>query len=242
MSDYFGDYKNFKILSVGELKEKIQSTLRNNKTYEPVIVKSSSWGQICKSWWGEAWCDNLERYADFHNRIGRGKNYVRNGAVTDLKINGNEILARVQGSSAKPYRVTIKIDSLSEENQIKIANQATGKIQDLESLISGNFPEELKELFFQKNGLFPSASEIHFSCNCPDWANMCKHVAAALYGVAVRLDENPLYFFKMRGIDISKFADKVIKNKVQNMIEHANVKSPRIIENADISMMFGVTE
>ena len=233
-------YEDFGIMSVAELRQKAQDTLQGKKNFEPVIVKTNDRRKICKSWWGEAWCRNLERYADFENRIGRGKSYLRNGAVIDLKIKGNEINAKVQGSCPAPYKVKIDIDKLSEENQTKLAKKATKKIQDVESLITGNFPEELKDLFFQKDGLFPAPKEIHFRCNCPDWANMCKHIAAVLYGVAVRLDDNPLYFFEMRGINFEKFADKIVDNRVQKMIDNANVKSSRIIEDADLLQIFGV--
>lgn len=234
-------YEDFAAISVAELRQKAQGILQGNKNFQPVRVKTKERGKICKSWWGEAWCKNLERYADYENRIGRGKSYLRDGAVVDLKIKGNEINARVQGSYRTPYKVKIEIDKLSEENQTNLAKKATKKIQDVESLITGNFPEELKDLFFQKDGFFPSPKEIHFLCNCPDWANMCKHIAATLYGVAARLDDNPLHFFEMRGIDFEKFADKMVDNKVKNMIDNANVKSLRIIENADLLQIFGVS-
>ena len=243
MARYYDDYDTFgkfNPISVSELKKKIEKSLANDKEYEPIRVESSS-RKICTSWWGEAWCKNLERYADYDSRIGRGRRYVRNGAVIDLKIKGGKINARVQGSRSKPYKIKINIDALSEKQRIKIEKQASGKIQDLESLIYGNFPEDLKKLFFQKGGLFPSPEEIHFDCTCPDWADMCKHVAAALYGVGVRLDSNPLYFFQMRGIDIESFVDKVVAGKVQSMLDNADKESPRILKNADLLQIFNLT-
>lgn len=233
-------YGSFDVLSVDELRQIAKKTLGENEDFEPVTVKVNDRKKICESWWGEAWCKNLERYADYQSRIGRGKSYVRSGAVIDLKINGGQILSYVQGSRWTPYKIKIDIDPLSEENQKKILEKTTKKIQDMESLMTGNFPEELKELFLYKGGLFPTPNEIHFLCNCPDWADMCKHIAATLYGVAVRLDENPLLFFQMRGIDIEKFTDKILDKRVQNMIDHADVKSSRIMENADLLKIFGL--
>ena len=243
MARYYDDYDfgKFNPISISELKKNIEKSLANDKEYEPICVESSSRKKICTSWWGEAWCKNLERYADYDSRIGRGRSYVRNGAVIDLKIKGGKINARVQGSRSKPYKIKINIDALSEKQRIKIEKQASGKIQDLESLIYGNFPEDLKELFFQKGGLFPSPEEIHFDCTCPDWADMCKHVAAALYGVGVRLDSNPLYFFQMRGIDIESFVDKVVAGKVQSMLDNADKESPRILKDADLLQIFNLT-
>lgn len=243
MARYYDDYYDFghyKPLSVEELKKKIAASLSNEKKNEPVVVESKT-KKICTSWWGDAWCKNLERYADYDSRIGRGRNYVRHGAVIDLKIKGNKIDAKVQGSSSRPYKIKISIDELSEKQRLNIEKQASGKIQDLESLIYGNFPEDLKDLFFQKGGLFPSPEEIHFDCTCPDWADMCKHVAATLYGVGVKLDSNPLYFFQMRGIDIEKFVDKVVSGKVQHMLDNANKESPRIIKDADLLQIFNLT-
>ena len=223
-----------------ELKNKAQKIISKNADFEPVIVDPSPRRVLCKSWWGKFWCKNLERYADYENRIGRGRNYLRNNAVVDLKIKDNEIYSRVLGGGYRPYFVKIRIDALPERQRLNIEQQASGKLQDLESLMQGNFPKDLKELFFQKGGLFPSPNEIHFDCNCPDWADMCKHVAAALYGVGVRLDSNPLYFFQMRGIDTEKFVDKIVIKKVQKMLANANVESPRIIKDADLLQIFNL--
>ena len=232
-------FYGFHYTSVGELQAKARRTLARHKEYEPVVPASNS-RSICTSWWGDAWCRNLERYADWENRIDRGKRYVRNGAVLDLKIDGGTISAKIQGSADYPYDVTITIAPLSEKRRKAIERQAAGKIQDLESLTSGRFPEEMKALFFEKGGLFPEPKEIKFDCDCPDWASMCKHVAAALYGVGVRLDSNPLYFFQMRGIDIEEFIGHVVGGKVESMLAHARSRSKRIIKDADLMGLFGV--
>ena len=232
----WGDYH---YTSVAEMQANANKTLAKHKDYEPVRVTAGT-RKICTSWWGDAWCRNLERYADWANRIERGRRYVRNGAVLDLKIAGGTIRAKVQGSRATPYEVEITVAPLSEKRSKEIEAQAAGKIEDLESLASGKFPDELKEMFFQEDGLFPSPKEIKLNCSCPDWAIMCKHVAAVLYGIGVRLDSNPMYFFQMRGIDIESFIGKVVGGKVETMLAHANKKSPRIMKDADLMALFGV--
>lgn len=92
----------------------------------------------------------------------------------------------------------------------------------------------------QDGGLCPMPKEINFQCSCPDWAMMCKHVAAVMYGIGVRFDENPFFFFKLRGIDIDRFIDTALENRVESMLSHAACQSSRIIRDADITELFGV--
>jgi len=238
--DYFGQFRQ---MSLEELRRRAEESLEKEracgKRLEPVVLPGRP-RKICRTWWGDAWCRNLERYADYMSRIDRGKRYVRSGAVVDLKISGGDIAAKVQGSQSTPYQVSIRVDALGENRRKEIEQKALGKIKDLAALASGEFPEELKDLFFSKEGLFPSPKEIHFRCTCPDWAYMCKHVVAAMYGIGVRLDENPFYFFPMRGMDVDKLMDKAIGNKLESMLANVDVESTRIMKDVDLLEVFGV--
>ena len=69
---------------------------------------------------------------------------------------------------------------------------------------------------------------------------MCKHVAAVLYGIAVQFDENPFLFFELRGIDVNRFINVTLQNKVEVMLEHAGDKSERQIEEDKIYQVFGL--
>lgn len=224
-----------------EIKRGVSETERKaaqkGKTLHPVIIVGR---KIAKSWWGQAWCANLERYADYETRIGRGQRYVRSGAVVDLDIQEGKIKARVQGSRKTPYKVEIRISPLSEEQCQEIIARCSAKVDSMESLINGNFPEELKDIFGGVGGLFPTPKEISFQCSCPDWALMCKHVAATLYGVGARLDEDPLLFFSLRGIDAGKFIDVVIANRLDSMLSNADRPSERIIQESSWEELFGV--
>ena len=205
---------------------------------EPVHIKGR---QIAVTWWGQAWCSNLEVYADYQNRISRGKSYVRDGSVVDLAINGGIIKARVQGSRRTPYRVEVKIDPMPEVRFQEMKKSLGNRIENLEALVNGNFPPGLKALFTDpKSGLFPNPREIHFSCSCPDWASMCKHVAAVLYGIGNRLDKNPLLFFDMRGINVSDFIQSTMEDKLNTMLKNADTKSSRIIQDQSLEELFGV--
>lgn len=240
MSKYW-DGGTYSQPTASELKRRSEASRKSaekkGKTLEPVLIQGRT---IARSWWGKAWCANLEHYADFESRLDRGKRYARTGAVIDLKIGKGKLSARVQGSRKTPYKLEIRISPLSEERCQEIIAACGRKVENLEKLLAGDFPEELKELFTQKNGLFPAPKEISFSCSCPDWALMCKHVAAALYGVGARLDEDPSLFFTLRGIEMGRFIDVAIANKVELMLQNAARPSGRIIEEGAVRELFGV--
>ena len=227
--------------TTSELKRKSEasrvSAEKKGKRLEPVVIQGRN---IAKSWWGRAWCDNLERYADYESRLDRGKRYVKTGAVIDLSITKGRIQAKVQGSRKTPYKVEIRISPLSEERCQEILQTCGKRVETLEKLLAGDFPEELKELFTQRGGLFPSSREISFSCSCPDWALMCKHVAAVLYGIGARLDENPSLFFELRGIEMGRFIDVAIANRVERMLKNAGRTSSRTMDEGDIRGLFGI--
>ena len=241
MGRYWNDTSYYSQPTTAELKKKSAESQRkakkSGKEFEPVVIKGRS---IVDSWWGMAWCDNLERYADYESRLERGKRYVRTGSVIDLKIQKGKIQARVQGSRRAPYKVEIRISPLSEEKCQAVIAKCGRKFTNLEALMTGDFPEDMKELFQGKDGLFPAPREISFNCSCPDWALMCKHVAAALYGVGARLDEQPLLFFELRGIEVGRFIDVTLATKVEAMLSNAEKPSSRIIEDADCKALFGV--
>ena len=227
--------------TAAEIKKNAAESRKKEKkkgaALEPVTVQGRT---IVHNWWGKAWCENLERYADYESRLDRGKRYVRAGAVLDLKIQKGKIQARVQGTRKVPYKVEIRISPLSEEKCQGIIQKCGSKIENMEELLNGNFPEQMQELFQGKDGLFPAPREISFSCSCPDWALLCKHVAAALYGVGVRLDEQPLLFFELRGIDVGRFIDVTIAGKVEAMLANEGKGSDRIIGDEDARGLFGV--
>ncbi|MBR1443147.1 MAG: SWIM zinc finger family protein [Firmicutes bacterium] len=222
---------------VGNAKLTAEKAAKRGKTLNPVIITGN---KIAKSWWGIAWCNNLEKYADYESRLSRGKRYVKLGSVVDLQIDKGKINARVQGSRKTPYKVEIRISPLSEKQMENITAKCGLKVENLNKLVSGDFPAELKDVFIGEDGLFPKPREISFNCSCPDWALMCKHVAAVLYGVGARLDEDPLLFFSLRGIDTNRFVDVVIANRTEMMLENINKPSKRILSDVDLSEVFGV--
>ena len=163
----------------------------------PVVVEGRT---IVKTFWGKAWCENLERYSDFANRLPRGRTYVRNGSVIDLQIAPGEIKALVSGGDI--YRVAVKVAPVAKARWQSICRDCAGAIDSLIELLQGRFSKGVMErVCRQKTGLFPSPDEIKLSCSCPDWAEMCKHVAAVLYGIGARLDLQPDLLFRLHNVD-----------------------------------------
>ena len=203
----------------------------------PVAIE----GKLAKSWWAQAWNQNLEAYADYANRIGRGRSYVRAGNVLDLSIAPGIVHALVQGSRAKPYEVAVQISPLSKQKWAQIVERCSRSIGSLEELAEGRFPKDLMELFTNKgDGLFPSPDEIDFSCSCPDWAYMCKHVAAVLYGIGARFDNDPTLFFLLRDIDFGELLQKTVDEKMHSMLKNAGHITDRVMQDADTFDLFGV--
>ena len=159
--------------------------------------------KIATTFWGKAWCDNLEAYSDFANRLPRGRTYVRNGSVIDLQITSGKVEALVQGSDL--YKIAIGFKPLAPQLWKSFKARSAGKVTNLLDLLQGRLSKEiLADLTAKDTGLFPAPKEIELGCSCPDWADMCKHVAAVLYGVGARLDEKPELFFTLRGVDMQE--------------------------------------
>ncbi len=233
---------DYEYVTVAEKKAKaarqLEKLKKKNGDMHPIVIEGN---KIAKTWWGLAWNKNLESYADYSNRIGRGRSYVRNGFVLDLQINAGTVTALVSGSGSKPYSVQVEIMPLESKKWDAIVKTCGNKIANVGELAEGKFPKELEEIFQMKgSGLFPSPKEINFSCSCPDWAYMCKHVAAVLYGISARFDEDPVLFFKLRQINLEELLKKTAEEKMNSMLKNANRKTDRVIADTDIGSLFGV--
>jgi len=155
--------------------------------------------KIATSFWGHGWCRHLESFSDYESRLPRGRSYARNGSVLHLSIETGEIHAMVMGSEL--YEITIRIDPLPARKWKALQKACRGRIGSMVALLKGELSEEVMGVVANREkGLFPSPKEIHLDCNCPDYADLCKHLAAVLYGVGARLDESPELLFKLRGV------------------------------------------
>src|ERR1035437_2659853 len=170
---------------------------KKGKTIRPVQIEGRT---IASTFWGKAWCDNLESYMDYENRLPRGRTYVRNGSVVHLDIRSGEIEATVSGSEL--YQVRVSIAPAAKAKWKRLCHECSGAIGSLVELLRGRFSDHVMGIITRKEtGLFPSPTEIELKCSCPDWATMCKHVAAVLYGVGARLDQSPELLFTLRSVN-----------------------------------------
>ncbi|MCU0857770.1 MAG: helix-turn-helix domain-containing protein [Pontiellaceae bacterium] len=188
--------------SVAECRQnaakKIEKLRKEGEIIQPIEPFRTR--SIAVSFWGQAWCRHLEAFSDYANRLPRGRSYVRNGSVCHLAIEKGTITALVSGSSL--YKLSIHIQPLDTKQWESIKSRCKGGIGSLIELLQGKISDEIMTVVTDKqNGLFPQPKEIRFNCDCPDWADMCKHVAAVMYGVGVRLDTHPELLFKLRGVN-----------------------------------------
>jgi uncharacterized Zn finger protein len=199
MSRSFGGWAPYVPVAARRRKaeREMEKLRKKGAVLSPVKIEGR---QIARTFWGKAWCDNLESYRDYENRLPRGRTYVRNGSVVDLQIAPREVTAIVSGS--KIYKVKVSIGNVGPARWKTLCADCSGGIDSLVELLQGRFSKGVMErLCRQDTGLFPRPSEIRFTCSCSDYASMCKHIAAVLYGVGARLDESPELLFRLRAVD-----------------------------------------
>lgn len=203
---------------------------KKGQALSPVKLESKT---IARTFWGKAWCDNLESYRDFAYRLERGRSYVRGGYVIDLQVGPGRVTSMVQGTQL--YKIDITLAPLPPDKWKDFRTRAGGRVSSLLDLMQGKLSADLLEdITRQADGLFPSPTEIQFKCSCPDWATMCKHVAAALYGVGARLDTQPDLFFKLRGVDAADLFDHAARE-----LGNATAADSALADDS-LSAIFGV--
>jgi uncharacterized Zn finger protein len=198
----------------------------------PIIIEGRT---IASSFWGSSWCENLERYSDFANRLPRGRTYIRNGSVVDLRVEPGRVRALVSGRDL--YEIDIAIRPLPAKRWRAIQAACAGRLGSLVELLRGSLSQGVMEVVTRRDeGLFPAPREIALSCSCPDWASMCKHVAATLYGVGARLDQQPELLFALRGVD----PQELVAAAAAARPARAQRQGRRVLAADQLSAVFGV--
>ena len=224
-------------VSVAERRRKAAKEMaklaKKGKTIQPVHIEGRT---IAHTFWGKAWCDNLESYMDYENRLPRGRTYVRNGSVVHLDIRSGEIEATVSGSEL--YKVNISIAPAAKAKWKRLCNECSGAIGSLVELLRGRFSDHVMGIITRKEtGLFPAPAEIELKCSCPDWATMCKHVAAALYGVGARLDQSPELLFALRSVNHEELITQAAA--ATDLAGKSAAAGPELAES-EIGAVFGI--
>ncbi len=226
-------------VSVGAKKAKAvkhAAKIAKKQKREPSPVVASG-RKMAKSFWGLAWCDNLEAYQDYANRLPRGATYLRNGSVVDLVIQPKRVDAIVAGST--PYTISIDIQPLKPARWKAIRQDCSASIDSLLDLLSGKISDGvMKRLTDPKNGLFPAPSEIRMRCSCPDGSSCCKHLAAVMYGIGSRLDNQPELLFVLRGVDHNELVSQAIASG--NLERELSGTSSNGLNNNDLESIFGI--
>jgi uncharacterized Zn finger protein len=224
-------------VTVAERRRKALKEMEKRKKkghlVSPVIIEGRT---IVKTFWGKAWCENLEGYSDYANRLPRGRTYVRNGSVIDLQISAGTIQALVSGSSI--YRVAVTVTPVTKERWKSICSDCAGAIDSLVELLQGRFSKGVMERICRQGaGLFPSPREIKLSCSCPDWAGMCKHVAAVLYGIGARFDEHPELLFRMHAV---KEEELLAEAGRALPLAKQRPSASKVLDSEDLAGIFGL--
>jgi len=207
---------------------------KEGRALAPVKIDGN---KIARTFWGAAWCDNLERYSDFANRLPRGRTYVRNGSVVDLNIENGKIKALVSGSEV--YTVTIAITTLEKSAWKQIKQQCSQSITSLIDLLQGKFDQGVMERLTRRDGgLFPKPGEIEMRCSCPDSAWLCKHLAAVMYGVGARLDSSPELLFTLRDVDHLELVGQAVAT--DNLDKALGAGKHSALAGSDLGELFGI--
>ena len=224
-------------VSVAERRRKAERVAaRLQKKGKTLLPVTGGHGAITRTFWGKAWCDNLERYSDYSNRLPRGRTYLRNGSVIDLNIAAGAVSAQVMGSSL--YQVAVKISAVPATKWQALSADCAASIDSLVELLQGRLSKGVMERICQAGtGLFPSPKEITFSCSCPDWAAMCKHVAAVFYGIGARLDEQPDLLFTLRRVDAQ---DLVARAGTGLPLAKKRPATGKVLDDAKLAEVFGI--
>jgi uncharacterized Zn finger protein len=234
---YDDDYEWPAYVSVAEKRKEAERLLAKLRKKQPSIAPVKIEGQkIANTFWGKSWCTNLERYSDYATRVPRGRSYVRNGCVLDLQIAKGQVLALVSGSVL--YKIKITIAPVAAAHWKAICRDCAGAIDTVVELLQGRLAKSVMDRVCREgDGLFPSPRQIKLSCDCPDSAGMCKHIAAALYGVGARLDEKPQLLFVLRGVD----ENELLANAGNDLALTSTAPgAAKILGDSDVGALFGL--
>ncbi len=214
--------------------------------------------QFGKTWWGEHWLRSLEN-VDYDNRLPRGATYARKGNVRNVKITGNQISAKVDGSRATPYKVTIVVPPFFENQINDLIDSIISRPSIISKLLNRELDPEILEIATEKGlKVFPRQwSDFKMQCSCPDWAVPCKHLAAVIYMISREIDNNPFLVFEIHNVDLIEelkkrgiFVENQKNSEIQSLSNILKISKEKKIdfnegkayERVDFSKLNNITE
>ncbi len=215
------------------LQRQIDRRLKRGETLQVLTAPSGS-KKLCTTFWGQAWCRNLEAYQVYDARLPRGRSCLRQGKLFNLDISAGRISALVAGADL--YEASVHIQPLSQERWQEITHAATSRAPSMLDLLAGRLGDDLMQLLTDpEHGLFPSPKEIRFDCSCPDYADLCEHTAAVLYGTGLKLDADPALLFTLRQV-----APAALLASTGSTVASALPDTGGDLSGSDLSALFGI--
>ncbi|MEV2232374.1 SWIM zinc finger family protein [Streptomyces phaeochromogenes] len=166
------------------------------RTFPALPARPQGADGFAETWWGNAWVAALEEAALDAARLGRGKAYARAGHVDAITVTPGLVLAYVHGSRPRPYRVQIRMRTLSDDDWERFLDAAAERPGHIAALLDKDLPQSLAD---SGVGLLPGPGDLVPQCSCPDSGHPCKHAAALCYQTARLLDEDPFVLLLSRG-------------------------------------------
>ena len=166
------------------------------------IKAHSRRGDFGSSWWAKRWMQVLNGF-NLGDRLDRGKTYARRGQVTSIDVGRGVVKASVQGTYPYPYTVEIRVKRLGKSDWGRLSRRVFSRPAFAAKMLTGRMPDDVEEAFAEAGlSLFPGgAKDMSTECDCPDWSNPCKHIAAVYLLLGEEFDRDPFLIFKMRGMD-----------------------------------------
>jgi len=196
-----------------------------------------------QEWWVERWLDLLASYR-FKKRLERGRSYAREGNVLSMEFANSRAKAEVQGSEDKPYRVSLSLDSFSNEDWNFVITKMSEKAVFSAQLLAGEMPETIEAVFTASGlSLFPfTLNDVRSRCNCLDKANPCKHIAAVYYQLADRFSEDPFIIFQLRGRTKNQIIERLRQIRSQKALKTPKPAQPATIAKLNLTVAHDATE
>ncbi|MGQ4405726.1 SWIM zinc finger family protein [Streptomyces hayashii] len=166
----------------------------HRRTFPPFPPRTG--GSFAETWWGNAWVAALEEGALDVKRLVRGRGYAEQGNVDAITVTPGLVLAYVQGSRPRPYRVQVRLRTLGGEDWERFLDAAVERPGHIAALLDKEMPESLAAFGVP---LLPGPGDLEPQCSCPDRGHPCKHAAALCYQTARLLDADPFVLLLLRG-------------------------------------------